>query len=434
MEALGFLMEGIERIVAAAPRAVDDGDLAAALAAARTTFESEAKGVIYEQYPTSPTAEALTRELVGGIRSMRKAMDEHRARAGEGGQGAARMGPRGGGALPRRAGRALRVPPRAEGRNGLAGRAPPADLPRARARARGARAVPDHPDLTRGGTAPGGLVPSLREGGLPMNRKPAVAGTFYPANPETLRREVLACLGAERGDEEAVALLAPHAGYIYSGECAGRTYAQVRVPGLVVALGPNHTGFGRPLAIMEEGTWETPLGPVPLDGPLARRLRELDPAIEADPIAHAREHSLEVQLPFLLALRPDVRVVPICVGTDRLSELLALGDAVAEAVRGAGERVLIVVSSDMSHYIPFDLARALDAKAIAKLEALDAEGLHRTIEREGITMCGYCPAVAGLRAARALGAGSGRLVAYTSSGDRTGDYASVVAYAGLTFH
>jgi hypothetical protein len=126
--------------------------------------------------------------------------------------------------------------------------------------------------------------------------------------------------------------------------------------------------------------------------------------------------------------------VPICVGAHRLRDLLGLGDALAEAIRTAGEEVLIVISSDMSHYIPFDEARVLDAKAIKMMESLDAEGLHATVEREEITMCGYCPAVVGLRAARLLGARSGRLVAYTSSGDRTGDYNSVVAYAGLTFH
>jgi MEMO1 family protein len=267
-----------------------------------------------------------------------------------------------------------------------------------------------------------------------MIRKPAVAGSFYPSNPTALRQEVLACLGTECRAEGATALLAPHAGYIYSGPCAGRTYAEVTVPGLVVVLGPNHTGMGQPLAVMDEGEWETPLGRVPIEGALAHRLQALDPSLVTDPLAHLREHSLEVQLPFLLALRPAFRMVPICVGTHRLRDLLSLGDALAEAIRSAGEEVLIVISSDMSHYIPFDVARKLDALAIERMREVDAEGLHAVVEREMISMCGYCPAVVGLRAARSLGASSGRLVAYTSSGERTGDYDSVVAYAGLTFH
>ena len=267
-----------------------------------------------------------------------------------------------------------------------------------------------------------------------MRRKPAVAGTFYPADAAILGREVRACLGEARGAKPAVAVLAPHAGYIYSGPCAGATYREVEVPDRAIILCPNHTGLGRPLAVMDEGEWETPLGDVPIDSDLARRLLEIDPALTVDALAHQREHALEVQLPFLRINRPALRIVPICVGTNRLRELLALGDAIADVVRGAGGPVLIVISSDMSHYIPFEEARAQDAHAIEKMEKLDAEGLHGVVQRNRISMCGYCPAVAGIRAARALGAERGRLVAYTSSGDRTGDYREVVAYAGMVFH
>jgi hypothetical protein len=267
-----------------------------------------------------------------------------------------------------------------------------------------------------------------------MDRKPAVAGSFYPANPDQLERDVRACLGESRGDEEAIAVLAPHAGYVYSGPCAGATYSRIRVPDVAIVLCPNHTGLGEPLAILDEGAWETPLGPVPVDGALARRLLDLDPELARDARAHQREHALEVQLPFLRTLRPSIRLVPLCVGTHRRGSLLALGDAIAEAVRSAGEPVLIVISSDMSHYIPLARARLLDRMAIERMEAIDAEGLQEVVEREGISMCGYCPAVAGLRAAARLGAKAGRLVAYTSSGDRTGDYDEVVAYAGMVFH
>jgi predicted class III extradiol MEMO1 family dioxygenase len=262
----------------------------------------------------------------------------------------------------------------------------------------------------------------------------------------------------------------------------------VIVPDRAIVLCPNHTGLGRPLAVMAEGEWETPIGPVPIDRSLARRLLDLDPELADDALAHSREHALEVQLPFLRILSPALRIVPICVGTSRLASLLALGDAIAAAVRetaGGGigaaaqdatavgeplatdlaeemivgsspmpearcattdagatephgqrrrDQILVVISSDMSHYIPFEEARELDAMAIERMEELDAEGLHSVVEREEISMCGAMPAVAGLRAARALGASRGRLVAYTSSGDRTGDYREVVAYAGMVFH
>ena len=267
-----------------------------------------------------------------------------------------------------------------------------------------------------------------------MHRRPAVAGSFYPAHTETLEREVRACLGEVRGSRRAVAVLSPHAGYIYSGSCAGRTYAEIAVPGLAVVLCPNHTGLGEPLALMTEGEWETPLGTVPVDGALAMRLKDLDPEISIDAGAHTREHALEVQLPFLQVLRPGIRIVPLCVGTRRLSSLLGLGDAIAGAIRASGEDVLIVISSDMSHYIPFEKARLRDAIAIDRMENLDAEGLHEAVESEDISMCGYCPAVAGIRAARSLGATRGTLVCYTSSGDRTGDYDEVVAYAGMVFN
>ena len=185
---------------------------------------------------------------------------------------------------------------------------------------------------------------------------------------------------------------------------------------------------------MDEGEWETPLGRVRIDARLGGRLRELDADLSEDALAHAREHSLEVQIPFLQVLRPDVRIVPISVGTRKLGVLLGLGDALAKAIGSAGEEVLIVISSDMSHYIPFEKARARDALAIEEMERIDSKGLHEIVEREDISMCGYCPAVAGLRAARSLGARRGTLIGYTSSGDRTGDYSSVVAYAGLIFN
>jgi hypothetical protein len=268
-----------------------------------------------------------------------------------------------------------------------------------------------------------------------MLRRPAFSGSFYPADPAALRREVDALLGAARKAPAAVtALMAPHAGYIYSGRVAGMTYASALLPQRIILLGPNHTGRGKPFALFDSGEWETPLGAVPVDAEAARRLREACPLLEPDGEAHRGEHSLEVQLPFLQARVEGLRIVPVCVGSPSLEHLRLLGAAVAEAAASFHEPAAIVISSDMTHYEPRDFAENQDRKAIAELARLDAGGLHRVVERERISMCGVYPAVAGVEACRALGASRGELVDYANSGDTTGDYSDVVAYAGMHFH
>ncbi len=266
-----------------------------------------------------------------------------------------------------------------------------------------------------------------------MLRRPAVAGHFYPADPETLRRDLREMTGGRRppADPGGIAVMVPHAGYIYSGRVAAATYTAVRLPGRAVILCPNHTGDGEPIAVMDDGAWESPLGPVPIDAPLAAAILSRCPEASVDESAHRREHALEVQIPFLQYLLGDLRFVPICVGTLRLPVLLGLGQAVAEAIRDGGGEALVVMSSDMSHYVPVAEAEAKDRKAIDRVLALDPEGLHHVVLEEGISMCGVAPAVAGLEAARRLGAREARLIAYATSGDRSGDYRSVVGYAGV---
>jgi hypothetical protein len=266
-----------------------------------------------------------------------------------------------------------------------------------------------------------------------MIRRPAVAGSFYPEDPEALRRDLEALTGDRRPAAAAAAtgILVPHAGYVYSGRIAAATYAAVSLPRAFVILGPNHTGAGEPVAVADDGAWRTPLGEAPIDKDLARAVLARCRAAAADPEAHRREHSLEVQIPFLQHLARALRFVPICVGTLRLEVLLDLGRAVAEAVRASETGALLVISSDLSHYLPAGVAESQDRKAIDRILAVDPEGLHRVVQQEGISMCGVAPAVAGLEAARRLGARSGRLVAYGNSGDSSGDYGSVVGYAGV---
>jgi MEMO1 family protein len=265
-------------------------------------------------------------------------------------------------------------------------------------------------------------------------RPPAVAGSFYDARPDRLEREVRDRLAAAAPSEPSAAAfgaIVPHAGYVYSGPVAAAVYARVRIPPACVILCPNHTGRGAPAALDPSGAWRTPLGDAPVDRRLAERLLALAPSLQEDGAAHDREHSLEVQLPFLQALRPDVAFVPICLGEPRLALCREVGDALATLVAEEKEPPLLLASSDMNHYESREEGRRKDDRALARVEAVDPEGLFRTVLTESISMCGFLPATALLFAARAAGAGHARIVARRDSGDETGDPSSVVGYAGV---
>jgi AmmeMemoRadiSam system protein B len=266
-----------------------------------------------------------------------------------------------------------------------------------------------------------------------MIRRPAVAGSFYPADPDSLRSAVdsLAEGRTPPGSLRPRAILVPHAGYVYSGRIAARTYLGVALPGRLIVLGPNHTGRGEPIALQAAGAWSTPFGEAAIDAPLAAAILKRLPEARDDAAAHRLEHSIEVQIPFLQRWARGFRFVPICVGTHRLEALQALGRALADAVSEAGEPILLVLSSDLSHYLPADEAERLDTLALERILAIDPEGLLRTVEENGITMCGMAPVVAGLEAARRLGAASSALLARGHSGETTGDMLSVVGYAGV---
>jgi MEMO1 family protein len=266
-------------------------------------------------------------------------------------------------------------------------------------------------------------------------RTPAVAGQFYPSDPGDLDRTLadLIQTAPGRSPEPAVAILAPHAGYIYSGRIAGAVYGRITVPPRIVLMGPNHTGMGPALSLWDGGEWRMPGGEVALDRDLGHALQRHCPLLVSDRAAHLREHCLEVQIPFLRARAPNLRITPVVVGTSRLSQLRDLGAAVARAIRESGESVLLVLSSDMTHYEAAETVRRRDEPALAAMERVDPEALHHAVSREAITMCGFAPAVAGLFAARDLGAGSGKLVLYGHSGEVTGNLDSVVAYAGMIF-
>jgi AmmeMemoRadiSam system protein B len=268
-----------------------------------------------------------------------------------------------------------------------------------------------------------------------MVRSPAVAGKFYPANP----RELSALIQRYTHHDPAQkpkhvrACMVPHAGYVYSGAVAGAVFSQIALPKKIILLGVRHFPRGEALAILSEGTWRTPLGEAPVDGTLAKRLREVCPALREDSVAHSQEHSLEVELPFLQELDPGFSFVPVALGTVQFERLTEVGEAVAKVVAETKDDVLVVTSSDMNHYENDETTRRKDHLAIEKLLQLDAYGLYQICLEREISMCGLGPAVAMLTAMGRLGARNADLVRYATSGDISGERDAVVGYAGMTF-
>jgi MEMO1 family protein len=264
-------------------------------------------------------------------------------------------------------------------------------------------------------------------------RHAAVAGRFYSRDPEVLREEVRSYLSPAPQPQpvRAVGCIVPHAGYIYSGQVAGAVFARLEIPQLCLLLCPNHTGVGRALAIMSEGSWETPLGTVTIDNSFAEALKRRCPLLQEDASAHRNEHAAEVELPFLQVRQPQLKFVPIALGTHQFEGLEQLGEAVADVTAAQNNPVLIVASSDMNHYESDVITRAKDQSAIEPILSLNAHALYDVVTQRNISMCGLGPAVVMLTAAKKLGATSAELVKYATSGDVSGDRDLVVGYAGV---
>ncbi len=264
-----------------------------------------------------------------------------------------------------------------------------------------------------------------------MIRPPAVAGRFYPADPQTLSRQIEAFCDSGAQRTSAIGCVVPHAGYMYSGHVAGAVYSALKIPSRCILLGPRHYPQGQPLAILTEGSFSTPLGNARIDAALARELAQACLSLREDSVAHEREHSLEVQLPFLQKIAGNFSFVPVVLGTDRYGVLDDLGKAIARVIAAQAEPVLIIASSDMNHYESDTVTRVKDERAIARILALDPRGLYDTVRNEEISMCGYAAATAMLVAARELGAKEAKLIRYATSGDISGDRDQVVGYAGI---
>jgi len=264
-----------------------------------------------------------------------------------------------------------------------------------------------------------------------MIREPIVANKFYPGDSNLLRAEIESMVDKKASPKKALGVVSPHAGYSFSGPVACEVFSNVRITDTVIMLGPNHTGMGEVFALYPEGSWNTPFGNASVDKPLSGALLNGSGLIKEDATAHLAEHSLEVQVPILQFFKPDVKIVPITISTIELKSCLEVAQAIASAITAAGESILIVASSDMTHYESQPNAKKKDALAIDAILNLDEALLFKVVKEYNITMCGVIPTIVMIATVKALGALSARLIRYQTSGDITGDYNEVVGYAGI---
>ncbi|HLA88849.1 MAG TPA: AmmeMemoRadiSam system protein B [Gemmatimonadaceae bacterium] len=265
-------------------------------------------------------------------------------------------------------------------------------------------------------------------------RRSAVAGLFYPADADALRAAVAECVaGVPGGQRRCRAGIVPHAALMYSGKCAGAVFARLAIPPTVVLVGPNHAALHRSpgASLWRSGAFETPLGPVPIDGAFAERLERASDLVAHDALAHRDEHALEVELPFLRVLAPDSAIVPLLLAWDRWAPCASLARALAQVVKDTPHDVLLVASSDLTHYESAERARAKDVLALAEIERADGRALLDACHRHDITMCGRAAAAVVVEAARQLGARAAEVVDYRHSGAVNGDDRRVVSYAGV---
>jgi hypothetical protein len=270
-------------------------------------------------------------------------------------------------------------------------------------------------------------------------RKPAVSGMFYAGSARELEEQIEWCYKHElgpgamprvnsKGPREVVALVVPHAGYYYSGPVAAHAYKALADDGIfdtAVILGPNHTGYGYPVSAWVAGGWNTPLGEVAINESLAQRL--LGKVIRADETAHIYEHSIEVQLPWLQHIYKKVRIVPITM----LAQDIETARTVGKAISQAGDNLIIVASTDFTHYEPRSVAMEKDGSVIEAILALDEEQLYSRCESLNCTMCGYGPVASAIVAAKEMKANKASLLKYATSGDTSGDFSRVVGYGSI---
>jgi len=276
-------------------------------------------------------------------------------------------------------------------------------------------------------------------------RGPVVAGSFYPADQKELLRLIESCFTHELGPGRLpkkgtsrggglIALLSPHAGYVYSGPVASHGFlllSERQRPRTVIVVGPNHTGVGMDVSLYPEGRWLTPLGAIEIDGEFSYSLVRRSSLFTIDESSHANEHSIEVQLPFLQYVLESFKLVPICMLDQSKETSMEVGDVLAEAI--VGRDALLVASSDLTHYEPAESARRKDEQVLSAATALDVGRLYSTLASTGSTACGYGAMAVAMMVAQKLGSKKGTLLKYANSGDIMGDNRAVVGYSTVSF-
>lgn len=254
------------------------------------------------------------------------------------------------------------------------------------------------------------------------------AGSFYPGTKEDIVRFIEKNLRAREEKYNAFSAMVPHAGYIFSGRTAIAVYSALNIPEKIIIIGPNHSGVGASVSIMTEGFWETPLGKVPIDTDLANNILSNSKYLKVDTSAHSNEHSIEVQLPLLLYFKNEFKFVPITMSNYSIQVINDLASAISKT---QVDNILVIASSDMSHYVERREAKELDALAFEKIENLDSLGLMKVVYENDISMCGSGPVATAIEYAKRRGAKEAILIDYTDSGEATNDISSVVSYAGF---
>jgi len=269
-----------------------------------------------------------------------------------------------------------------------------------------------------------------------MKRRPAVAGYFYPGEEEELKAILESLIEFSDGKVQAISVVSPHAGYMYSGKVAGKVFGKIFPPDTAIILGPNHTGTGKSIALYPGDSFLTPLGEAKIDQDIQEALLNSSSLFALDEVAHRHEHSIEVQIPFLQYINPFVKIVPICVSYINFDEIIEIGNAISQVVKEFPEKkVLIVASSDFSHYVPHEVAKEKDFKAIEKILSLDEVGLINIVVQENISMCGVIPVSIAITASKSIKpTAQAELVSYQTSGDVIKDYSSVVGYGGIVIY
>ena len=274
-------------------------------------------------------------------------------------------------------------------------------------------------------------------------RKPAVAGSFYPAEKDKLLQMIEGCFMHSYGpgkkppagkSRKMIGMVCPHAGYMYSGPVAAHGYYQASQldTDLAIIIGPNHWGIGSSIATVKEGSWETPLGLVDVDSSTAEQVVKTSGIVDFDDYAHSQDHCLEVQIPMLQYIyKRKFRILPIILILQDRKTATDVGKAIAEIAKG--KNVLLIASSDFTHYEPNEQAHRKDNELIKAILELDIARYYTVLERLNISACGYGAIASIMTAAKMLGAEKGELLKYATSGDIAGDKSSVVGYASILF-